>query len=69
MDRNNPVYKQLILEHGSISHAARKFGLTRKAIYDFIAAGKISQRAKNSIINSGHNPVTFEPVLYAKKET
>ena len=69
MDRNNSVYKQLIVEHGSISHAARKFGLTRKAIYDFIEAGKISSRAKNTIINSGHDPVTFKPVLYVQKET
>lgn len=69
MDRNNSVYKQLIVEHGSISHAARKFGLTRKAIYDFIKAGTISPRAKNKIIGSGHDPVTFKPVVHVKKET
>lgn len=76
MNRNNAVYKKLIAEHGSISHAARKFGLTRKTIYNFIEAGKIPARAKNKIINSGHDPENFTPICfagldykYAKKDT
>lgn len=67
MDKNNSTYKLIIFEFGSISHAGRKLGLTRKSIYDFIEAGKISARAKNKIMASGYDPVTFKLVNHGEK--
>ena len=70
MDKNNPVYKVLIDEFGSLSHARKKLGFkSRQSIYDLIEAGGASSvRAKNIITESGYDPVTFKPVEHVKKE-
>jgi len=62
MNKNDPVYILIIAEFFSISHAARKLGFTRKAIYDFIKVGKITDDAKARITAAGYDPKTFKPV-------
>lgn len=65
MNKESPIYKAIIEEFYSISHACRKLDLTRKTIYDFIEAGEISTRAKNKITAAGYDPVTFKYVGHA----
>ncbi len=64
MDKNNPIYKLLIDEFGSLTHAKKKLGFkSRQSIYDIIEAGGASSaRAKNIIIASGYDHKTFQPV-------
>lgn len=69
MDEKSPIYKAIIDEFFSISHATRKLGFkSRQSIYDIIKAGEVSVRAKNIIIAAGYDPVTFKPVAHDKKE-
>lgn len=68
MNKNSSIYKAIILEFGSISHAGRKLGFTRKAIYDFIEADSLSIRAINKITEAGYDSATFKYIQHGKKE-
>lgn len=67
MNKESPIYKAIIEEFYSISHAARKLGFTRRSIYGLIGTGVISTRAKNKIKNAGYDPVTFKPIAHTQK--
>ena len=68
MNKESPIYKAIIEEFYSISHAARKLGFTRRSIYGLINTGVMSTRAKNKIKAAGYDPVTFKPIEHVKKE-
>lgn len=69
MNKDSPIYKAIIEEFHSISHAARKLGFTRRSIYGIINTGVITTRAKNKIKKAGYCSETFKPIAHVKKET
>lgn len=69
MNKESPIYKAIIKEFHSISHAARKLNFTRRSIYGIINTGVLSTRAKNKIKEAGYCSKTFKPIAHVKKET
>lgn len=57
--------KELIAEQfDNITDAAKKLGVTRRTVYKFIEADKLTTRIKNIIIAAGYDPETFKPVTH-----
>jgi len=61
----NAIHQLILDEFGTITHAARKLGYTRRSIYDFID-GNMTSLAREKITERGYCPDTFKPVAHVK---
>jgi len=61
----NAIHQLILDEFGTITHAARKLGYTRRSIYEFID-GNMTSLAREKIAERGYCPDTFKPVQHIK---
>ena len=61
----NAIHQLILDEFGTITHAGRKLGYSRRSIYTFIDGGMTSL-AREKIIKRGYCPDTFKPVAHVK---
>ena len=62
----NTIHRFILAEFGTITHAARKLGYTRRSIYEFID-GKMTSLARKKITERGYCPDTFKHINHIQK--
>ena len=61
----NAIHRLILDEFGTITHAGRKLGYSRRSIYSIID-GEMTSLAREKITRRGYCPDTFKPVVHVK---